>query len=931
MRIIPKLINVHYDLSAQSTNREKPLEKIEIIDDLIYDNIRNVWVARNYQLNYSPYAGKNVYSQVGFLIEADSSESYKLFFEANENVRLEQDTETSIWYQVSKFEKGSYSTREKDEIAGINQAGYLVAVLESNNTTTKETILFMPSHWDVSDYEAMINELIEISIKLMESETSNIRLARKETISFDWVREILDILIPTLKYINQFPAKEIINDIEKKRPKNERFQIDVEVQKKIMPGMKSLKHRTLKLEENVYEHRMIKQFLMNVRNFLSIYYDDNLIQSKIFNSEMDKKLLIEKSNMKYEKNTYENVRHVIDGYKSALRNEVNMIKSNLSDILNKNFVVTNHELDTEMIVYLSGKPKNIKCRRNGNLLETTFWADFDKTNNSWDISLQEYQYRKLGFMTTVNYTNEGFSQKFQFTYRSSDIYAHYHLISLLESGNIKSIHGIASGYELNTTINTDIVGVANGSRYKNYHFVFKDIKFENRDVLIDEITFKLVPYMSTSYNYLFDQIGREEMKLSSYKEQQRLDNQIVHLKTEQTNIQGYMKEIDELLKLELFQIDNDYSIETLRQTQLFLHDPYYRKCWNVMKEHDYLNVLDTLRIDKLSRFQITNVNNIYETWVFIKMVVLLEEELGWKIEDKKSLQRMIQDFINGKNKEKDILRDFNIVLKKFDYTLTISNTPKLKRAKSGPLEPDYRFIIENDFFHKVIYIDAKNRDYNIQGESEWIRDIQKTAIHKYLRTYDTDLNKTADVSFIVHSDKKFAHKKELEGTTYDASYDKRMLDKNQEICLEKSEFGHRVGSISLLPSFTSSYLNWFRMIMEYHFFDYEHCWKCGAHKNDVEIITAYTQAGLKKYHLTCQKCDNFWVKVHCRNGHTLIKNINNYHKQGDNKDAWFVICPKCFDGDRNLQSVLENSNKNNSDIISLKDSDLSLFDTRRNE
>ena len=50
---------------------------------------------------------------------------------------------------------------------------------------------------------------------------------------------------------------------------------------------------------------------------------------------------------------------------------------------------------------------------------------------------------------------------------------------------------------------------------------------------------------------------------------------------------------------------------------------------------------------------------------------------------------------------------------------------------------------------------------------------------------------------------------------------------------------------------------------------------------------------------TCNKCNDFWVKNHCREDihHPLIKHVDNYHSiNKDKNDPWYVICPVCFNG-----------------------------------
>ena len=96
------------------------------------------------------------------------------------------------------------------------------------------------------------------------------------------------------------------------------------------------------------------------------------------------------------------------------------------------------------------------------------------------------------------------------------------------------------------------------------------------------------------------------------------------------------------------------------------------------------------------------------------------------------------------------------------------------------------------------------------------------------------------------------------------------------------------------------YQTWFGMLMEYRLGKYETCWHCGC--DDIQKEIKYTVGGFKKFHYTCKKCGEFWVKNHCghQSGHhTLIKHFNNYHKQVERDHSWYVVCPVCKDGDIN--------------------------------
>lgn len=148
-------------------------------------------------------------------------------------------------------------------------------------------------------------------------------------------------------------------------------------------------------------------------------------------------------------------------------------------------------------------------------------------------------------------------------------------------------------------------------------------------------------------------------------------------------------------------------------------------------------------------------------------------------------------------------------------------------------------------------------------------------------------------SGIIHCDEFVSKEKEEIFNPYNVLY-----NQGQFTIGLSNQTSHRYGSIYVLPSQVHVFKNWFRMIFEYHFKEYRSCWSCGE-RNHVSIRQLVTLGGNPKYHILCKTCNEFWVKVHCRqHGHHLVKHTLNYHLQvkNQNKNRWFVVCPTCRDG-----------------------------------
>ena len=73
--------------------------------------------------------------------------------------------------------------------------------------------------------------------------------------------------------------------------------------------------------------------------------------------------------------------------------------------------------------------------------------------------------------------------------------------------------------------------------------------------------------------------------------------------------------------------------------------------------------------------------------------------------------------------------------------------------------------------------------------------------------------------------------------------------------------------------------------------EWETCWNCGSHT--VKVKTLLTTGGYPKYHMTCTKCNSFWVKNHDTCGVPIIKHLINYHIEEKYGDTWHLKCPSC--------------------------------------
>ncbi|MFD2215299.1 nuclease domain-containing protein [Metabacillus endolithicus] len=930
MNLTPIMINVHYDINSNKNEKLKPVEKVEKVEELKYDSINNCWYTFNHYKSYSEYAGAIRYSQIGFKGLQDVRDDFTVYIEHDDvdKKELYLDRETGIWFELSKFKKDKYSTSEKDQVTGLNQSGSIKVKVKQKSTDDlieEYNIIFLPSSLEINDYKIMIAEIYNIYIDLLKNKNSSVRLNEKELLSLKWVEDVINKIEPALKYIDLNPNENFSIQLSKQKHTNDRnrFDIRAEISKSIFMGSPSVKKMGIYKDKNLYEHRVIKQFLASLKFLFELYLKENLLNIKKEQIKNELRVFEDKSNFLNDfnekdytalKGQVQKIDEELNKEKEDLTKKLLTINSDHNPLIN---MYTN--INIELKFRVRSLPKNFKCELINNIVITKFETAW---NNGWDIELISYSYKNsLNERVLIQWPHPRFSKKLKLELHSVVLKNHVYLMQALNNEEILGKEILINGNvyydraKLNQSI--DIIGTDTGvgEIFNDYNFTFFNIQSIavsgiKRPIVKDDVMEDIVPILLNSRDYLrnTDRLLQSKLKTTSYEQKLKLINRISLVNHEEKLYRKLDEKINNLLELSIFKEIDSLEFEKLRPTQVFLHDPYYRIIWNALKEHEYVNTISLNELNSNNYINVTNVNNIYEIWAFLKMIMILKTELGWTIRGKESLSKYIKDFLT--NKKVKTLDGFNIELNKSIYSLFISYTPHLPRTGLQPLTPDYRFILQApNKESKVIYLDAKYRDYIEQGEKEWEKDIKTVAIKKYLRTKSSNPNLNGDVSFILHCDQKMGELKEKAGVSYSAAYDKNFISLDDETeSLLKEEYGHKVGSIYLLPQATNSFTSWFRMIMEYHLEDFQTCWSCGELEDNVKVTLAYTERGHLKYYYECSNCNDFWVKVHCRNGHKLIKHTNNYHQQKKDTYAWYVICPVCFNGrvdENNIDNFIE--------------------------
>lgn len=371
-------------------------------------------------------------------------------------------------------------------------------------------------------------------------------------------------------------------------------------------------------------------------------------------------------------------------------------------------------------------------------------------------------------------------------------------------------------------------------------------------------------------------------------------DQLYNHNREEQLVKENAKMISEYLNLRVIQ-EADASSNEVLPTPKFLHAALYKNIWQHLTELQEQVQLDLTILNNKPTFAIRPVHNIYEVWCYFKITELLQQ-MGWELADKKSTLQVFREIIEKTNKPN--LSQSEVVLHHGEWKIKLfyEREFKLTNPKDGSenLRPDFTFqFYENDNLIGTVFLDAKHKNFLEQGTNSWKKEIQTVAIDKYGEMNTTERLEKIFASFLIHSDLQTDLQKRRKGESYYAFYDTHHFEGElQEAALRRDE--HKYGAIGLVPSETFSFTNWFRMIMEYKLKKYGTCWVCGS--NDVKREVYYTKSGKEKYYYTCLNCKEFWVKVHCRNKHLIIKHTRNYHKpRNADYSPWSVYCPNCLD------------------------------------
>ena len=373
-----------------------------------------------------------------------------------------------------------------------------------------------------------------------------------------------------------------------------------------------------------------------------------------------------------------------------------------------------------------------------------------------------------------------------------------------------------------------------------------------------------------------------ENKLASLKAKFQADKKNLEISPDKI-----LKKLDECLNLKIFK-DVENQNEKWRMTQIFTNDSNYRRAYRTLKELD--EVFDfSFDADEKS-FPAEKMFQIYEWWIFAKIVEFLVLKLNWKSDGNfaEILRGLFDNLENVQNAKIHLTHENSKMEMEIFYNTQINSSLETRGCN---LRPDFLFKVKSENVEKIFILDAKYRNYAKQGSYYWHdKDLRGICFEKYINEIKKHTGKEISMSFVVHSDKTPCENFLGKYVIYSGAHFNNLNGAIQQ-----------VGSFYLLPEIENqpnqSEINlslFFKLMFEYFMDKWKICWECGSDKVE---CTEFQLNKYSKYHMHCQNCGAFWVNNYCDKCAkenfrvALIKHAVNYHIEQDGK--WYVRCPKC--------------------------------------
>ncbi|OLS37735.1 nuclease domain-containing protein [Bacillus sp. MRMR6] len=914
MQVELYMIKVWYNHRGTPQKELLPISSINIGDKIAQKN-KQEWVIPNHYRSQS----ENFMRQIGIRFPDKINNVTSLSISSPDGKfrsTFVYYPKENIWFEPTRFSnkkrKGYYLFEESSILTGLTNAGTANLNYEENGHYKDfATIHFVPSSLPIDDYEEMVADLYRIREDIVRDDRNIARVGINSSKVVMDLQEQLKKLKIAIKQINASPHSTLELQTTKKKPQNHgRFDFRMEIEQYINPGKPIYRSRELKPVVATFENMLIKQMLGDLVQYATAMGSKEITTKSLLNSVLnEREVYFRKSDLEIQrllgsvdkvedKKTYNQVHNKLNKDMQQYLDEENSIRGAIKVSADYNNIPS-LQSNTEYIELI--------LEMNGPLTSNNQY--YHRQSNQGLAAQLKYD-RRQRHLRVRNYVIKNQPKIPNGSYFGTIFLSSEHVQSHLrfykafcEESQLESINQPMTiqicGMVRKQPNGIDTVSTTRQfDDYLDYTFDFvyiSSIQVDGIDIDIPSDKKSLNAFLDSELPIMMNNADQSEdafMRLKQLEKLQSLTNQMEEIHSVSKKYDELKEVAEELLNLNLFSKLELKERLPVKPTQLFLHNPTYRVAWQAMQRIKY-ELSASLYVQQNQRQVSTGkVEYIFEVWTLYKIIHVLTMEMGWKLEGNKNVTACLDQYmVAGSEKG---LQNFSATLYWQHWELEIYYEPKINLPFENYLTPDFVFKFKkNGSTMGLVILDAKYRNYESQGIEHWVKDINDIAITKYgnMQSIDPKWQFPIMASGILHSDVKISEDAEDKYNPYHVMYNETLFNTNLS-----EEKAHKYGSIYMIPSKTYIFKNWFRLIMEYHLGEHKVCWNCGESK-EVQERQLLTQYGYPKYYYTCHCCNEFWVKVHCRsNRHKIIKHMNNYHLQVENRRKWWVICPSCGDG-----------------------------------
>ncbi|MDU3520907.1 MAG: DUF2357 domain-containing protein [Clostridium saudiense] len=877
--VLPKVLMKKYSDEFLGIRNIKILPEDDYVDGTILgDEPNENWIIETHYMGKGVKSKKAIY-QIAFQPVLEKNESLDNFYL---RLRASKDS-TNIDYlrycnKNNLFFYSEPKQKKKEKYCSVaNTAGkFIVEVVRLENNTVLKSIdvIVKPSSLTYDDYLKMIRDLREIREDIVINNNSKISVGQRYINKKDNVEKTIKDLEAAINKINNKPKSKLEAEyVKKKYNQINKITNKTLLEKSMYPYKNSFTAIDYKESFNIYENRILKQVLINLKEKIKEYEEfyEDYVRGE------------ERENAKIRERFKKMTKVSIEERKEVVERKKLKYTQRFKEIINENIrTITSN---AELIVF-----KNEKINKDNINIK------YDSYNNS--------------FILRFTPNNEIKGDELKFIKGRKNIYGQFLDISL-RTNNINEMIFFIESLEKR-------VCIPNRTLRINLKINMSNFNVQNNKFIIDSIYsidgFHVKSYSEEEKREFFERYfddENDEENLNMLESIIKKEKDISSLKENFKNDKSWellKQKVDNMINLPIFKDVKHEKINVLRPSQIFVNDNYYRKAYKAIKKYnEKVSIIDMKSPESIL---VKSTCDIYEIWCLFKIVQLLIINQKWILINDKSVLKDIDCFFYKKDiyKEKKVEFKFTKLLKsKYRIDLSLIYEGQVKYDEDKYKTPDYQLIytVINEYNQVVdtmrVYLDAKYRNYINQGYKAYNDDIKNVAIDKYIKTFEETLN-NATCSMIVHS-----HKDEKYVNWGGDNIERVRLINETNSNLRP----HGYGAFYLIPSDLSNLNKFLRLLPEYHLNincgycneleqleGYHICWQCGEVEN-IDTKIKYTKGGNMKYHYSCKNCNEFWVKNHCFGSvdHKLIKHRDNYHLlNNDTSNPWHLICPICGNG-----------------------------------